>query len=59
VVDSAEAEKMFTDFFMADGRRREEGLVYLNLYDDRDRFLYQLSYDRDARRIMRGRTEAY
>jgi hypothetical protein len=58
-VDSAEAERIFAEFFLQQGKRREGALVYLNLYDERGDFLYQLYYDPATHRIVRGKTEHY
>jgi hypothetical protein len=58
-VDSADAEHIFRDFFSVPESRQKSSIVYLNFYDDRGRFLYQLAYDPIAHRVIRGRTEAY
>ena len=58
-VDSAEAEQIFRDFFVPPLPPRESNAVYLNLYDHRDKFLYQLSYDPISHQLIRSRAEAY
>jgi hypothetical protein len=59
-ITAAELERVYRDFFFVpNGRRRDTEYVYLNVYDARGLFLFQLAYDPRAGRMIRSRTEHY
>lgn len=59
-ISVAELEQVYRDFFFQpDGTRRETLYVYLNVYDARGRFLFQLSHDPRKQQITRGSAEHY
>jgi hypothetical protein len=58
-VDSAEAEQLYRDFFFPRLPTSESNAVYLNLYDERGEFLYQLASDWKTQRLERHHVEAY
>jgi hypothetical protein len=43
----------------ANGIRSDSSFVYLNLYDNRGKFLYQLAYDRNKGEFIKGRVDHY
>jgi hypothetical protein len=59
-VSVAVLEQVYREFFFQpDGTRRETLYVYLNVYDARNRFLFQLYYDPRKQEITRGNAEHY
>lgn len=58
-VESAEAERIYGDFFFPSLPTSESHAVYLNLYDDRGEFLYQLAWDQASHRFVRSQADAY
>jgi transposase len=58
--DEDEIKNIFKTFFLLEnGGERKTDFFYLNLYDNKRKFLYQLYYDRDSKEIEKGYAEAY
>ncbi len=57
--DLIEVYKLF--FFESDenNRRRDTNFVYLNYYDFKGKFQYQLSYDMQTKKYVKEKTEFY
>lgn len=57
-VDDEEIVRIYKDFTLDENQhRRESGIVWLNVYDQDGEFLYQLTFDPESERFVRGDQE--
>lgn len=55
-----DAVRIYNAFWVENGKpRTNSNLIYLNMYDDRDRFAFQTVWDPNEQRIVFSKTEHY